>query len=182
MSTRVKISPRTLVWATERSGLSIDSLFDVYPKALDWIREESEPTVKQLESFAKKIHVPFGFLFLNKLPEETLPLTFYRSNGQIIENPPLVIKDLVNQIKGKQEWLRDFLIENDYDKLEFIGSLRNYEKINAIEAAEIIRTALKLNQTWYEETKKDKSFRYWIDKIEENRIFIIQNHFQKFWE
>jgi Zn-dependent peptidase ImmA (M78 family) len=173
MSTRVKISPKNLVWATERSGLNIDNLFDVYPKAIDWIREESEPTVKQLESFAKKIHVPFGFLFLNKFPDEILPVIFYRSNGEIIENPPLVIKDLVNQIKAKQEWLKDNLIENDYDKLDFIGVLKEYEKIDSVEAAEIIRTSLKLNKTWYEETKKEKSFRYWIDKIEKNRIFVI---------
>lgn len=173
MSTRVKISPKTLVWATERSGLNIDSLFDIYPKALDWIREESEPTVKQLESFAKKIHVPFGYLFLNKFPVEILPITFYRSNGKIIENPPLVIKDLVNQIKTKQEWLRDYLFENDYDKLEFIGILKEFGKIDPLEAAEIIRASLKFNKTWYEETKKEKSFRYWIDKIEKNRIFVI---------
>ena len=177
MSTRVKIPPKTLVWATERSGLSIDSLFEVYPKALDWIREESEPTVKQLESFAKKIHVPFGFLFLNKPPEEKLPITFYRSNGKVVDNPPLVVKDLVNQIKSKQEWLKDFLLDNNYDELGFIGSLKNFESIDIVEGAKIIRNALKFNITWYEETKKDKSFRYWIDAIEKNRIFIISTGF-----
>lgn len=177
MSTRVKISPKTLVWATERSGLNVDSLFEIYPKALDWIREESEPTVKQLESFAKKIHVPFGFLFLNTPPEEKIPVTFYRSNGEVVKNPPLVVKDLVNQIKAKQEWLKDFLIESNYDELAFIGSLKNYEKFDSIEAGKLIRSALKINETWYEETKKDKSFRYWIDKIEKNRIFIISTGF-----
>ncbi len=173
MSTRVKISPETLLWATERSGLKADSLFEIYPKALDWIREESEPTVKQLESFAKKIHIPFGFLFLNKPPEERLPITFYRSNGKVVQTPPLVVKDLVNQIKSKQEWLRDFLVENNYDELDFIGSLKNFNNINYVNAADIIRAALELSETWYHETKKDKSFRYWIDKIEKNRIFII---------
>ncbi|WP_452225549.1 ImmA/IrrE family metallo-endopeptidase [Lacinutrix chionoecetis] len=173
MTTRVKISPETLVWATERSGLNTDSLVDIYPKALDWIKEESEPTVKQLESFAKKIHVPFGYLFLKKPPIEKIPITFYRSNGRVVENPPLVIKDLVNKIKSKQEWLKDFLIENNYDSLDFIGSLRDFKKINPTEAANKIRKALNLDKTWYEETKTDKSFRYWIDKLEKNRIFVI---------
>ncbi|MEM1002883.1 MAG: hypothetical protein AAGH46_09555, partial [Bacteroidota bacterium] len=129
MAVRVKISPETLVWATERSGLSTDSLSDIYPKALGWIREESEPTVKQLESFAKKIHVPFGFLFLKTPPNEELPITFFRSNGEVIKNPPLVIKDLLNGIKTKQDWLSDYLLEKNYDKLSFVGSLRNYLKI-----------------------------------------------------
>ena len=173
MSTRVKISPQTILWATERSGLNIDSLSDIYPRALSWIREESEPTVKQLEIFAKKIHVPCGFLFLNKPLQERLPITFYRSNGQVIKSPPLEIKDLVNQIKTKQEWLKDFLIENNYEKLNFVGSLKNYSKITPIKGAELIRSALKINKTWYDETNLDKSFRYWIDKIEYNRILVV---------
>ncbi len=173
MSTRVKISPETLLWAAERSGLNIDSLNDIYPKAIDWIREESEPTVKQLESFAKKIHVPFGFLFLKKPPKEKLPITFYRSNGEVVKNPPLVVKDLVNQIKSKQEWIKDFLIETNYEELDFVGSLKNFKKVNSVDAAEIIRKALGFNITWYQETKKSNVFRYWIDKIEKNRIFVI---------
>jgi len=177
MPVRVKISPETLLWATERSGLNLDSLNDIYPRAIDWIREESEPTVKQLESFAKKIHVPFGFLFLSKAPNEKLPVIFYRSNGEIINNPPLVIKDLVNQIKGKQEWLKDFLIENNYDNLKFIGALKNFENISSTDAADIIRTNLGLSKTWYEETSKSGVFRYWIDKIEKNRILIISTGF-----
>ena len=173
MTTRVKISPETLVWATERSGLNTDSLIDIYPKALDWIKEETEPTVKQLENFAKKIHVPFGYLFLKQPPIEKIPVTFYRSDGKVVTKPPLVIRDLVNKIKSKQEWLKDFLIENNYDSLDFIGSLSDFKKINPVKAAEKIRQALNLDKTWYEETKTDKSFRYWIDKLEKNRIFVI---------
>lgn len=177
MPVRVKISPETLLWATERSGLNMDSLNDIYPKAIDWIKEESEPTVKQLESFAKKIHVPFGFLFLTEVPNEELPVTFYRSNGKVIDNPPLVIKDLVNQIKGKQEWLKDFLLENNYDRLKFIGALKNFKNFNSTDAADIIRTNLGLSKTWHEETNKSGVFRYWIDKIEKNRIFVISTGF-----
>lgn len=173
MPTRIQISPETLIWATERSGLNLDSLHDVYPKAIDWIREESQPTLKQLEKFASKVHIPFGYLFLKNPPKETLPVTFYRSNGEVIKNPSLVIRDLVNLVKSRQEWLRDYLIENKYGNLEFVGTLQNYQQIDIVKAACIIRGALKLNETWYEETRKDKSFRYWIDKIEYNRIFII---------
>ncbi|MBL85344.1 MAG: hypothetical protein CMO82_01655 [Winogradskyella sp.] len=177
MSTRVKISPETLVWATERSGLNTDSLHDIFPKAIEWIKEESEPTVKQLEKFAKKLHVPFGFLFLQNPPVEKLPITFYRSNGEVIQNTPLAVKDLVNLIKSRQEWLKDYLLENNYENLDFVGSLKSFKKISPQEGADIIRKSLKLNKTWYEETSKDKSFRYWIDKIELNRIFVISTGF-----
>ncbi len=179
MSTRIKISPETLVWATERRGYTTDSLFDVYPKALDWIREESLPTVNQLESFAKKIHVPFGFLFLKKPPTEKIPITFYRSNGVIVESPPLEIKDLVNSIKSKQEWLRDYFVDNNYESLSFVGDLKDFSKIKVEEGAEIIRRALSINKKWFKETNKSGVFRYWIDKIESNRVFIISTGFVK---
>lgn len=179
MSTRIKISPEKLVWAAERGGLTVDSLSEIFPKAIEWIREESEPTVKQLENFAKKVHVPFGFLFLKNPPVEKLPITFYRSNGKVVENPSLVVKDLVNDLKRKQEWLKDFLVENNYEELDFIGSLKNFKKITPEKAAEKIRSELKINKTWYEETTKDSVFRYWIDKIESNRIFIVSTGFVK---
>lgn len=177
MSDKVKISPETLVWATERGGYNTDSLFDIYPKALEWIKEDSLPTIKQLEKFAKKVHVPFGFLFLKKLPTETIPVTFYRSNGNIVKNPPLVIKDLVNTIKYKQDWLKDFLIENNYEELDFIGKLRDYRNIEISEAARIIRKSLNINIDWYNETNKSSVFRYWIDTLENNRIFVISTGF-----
>ncbi len=173
MSNRVKISPETLVWAAERGGYTTDNLLDIFPKAIDWIREESMPTVKQLEHFAKKVHIPFGFLFLKQPPKEEIPITFYRSNGQIVNNPPLVIRDLVNSVKTKQEWLNDYLKENNYEELDFIGKLRDFHNINISKAADLIRQYLNIQVNWYKETNNHQVFRYWIDKLEGNRIFVI---------
>lgn len=177
MSTTIKISPEKLMWAAERGGISIDKLSEIFPKAVDWIYEDSFPTVKQLEKFSKKVHVPFGYLFLDKPPIEKLPITFYRSNGDVVENPPLVIRDIVNQLKFKQDWLKDFLIENKYDSLYFINSLQDFPNISVKSAADLIRDALNLSETWYCETNKKGVFRYWIDKIEKNRIFVISTGF-----
>jgi Zn-dependent peptidase ImmA (M78 family) len=173
MATRVKISPETLVWAAERGGYTTDILLDVFPKALDWIKEESTPTVKQLENFAKKVHIPFGFLFLKQPPKEEIPITFYRSNGQIFESPPLIIRDLVNSVKTKQEWLTDYLRDNNFEELEFIGKLSNFKNIKISKAADLIRKYLDANIDWYKETNNSQVFRYWIDKFEKNRIFVI---------
>jgi Zn-dependent peptidase ImmA (M78 family) len=173
MSNKVKISPETLVWATERGGYTTDSLFDIFPKAIDWIKEESTPTVKQLENFAKKVHIPFGFLFLKQPPKEEIPIAFYRSNGQILTNTPLVIKDLVNSIKIKQEWLSDYFKENNYEELNFVGKLRNFTKISTIDGANLIREQFNINVDWYKETNTSQVFRYWIDTLEKNKVFVI---------
>lgn len=179
MITKVKISPETLVWAAERGGYTTDNLLDIFPKALDWIKEESIPTVKQLESFAKKVHIPFGFLFLKKPPKEEIPLTFYRSNGQIVEKTPLVIKDIVNSVKTKQEWLHDYLKDNNYEELPFIGKLKNFQDLDIINASNLIRKYLNINEDWYKEITSSQVFRYWIDEFEKNRIFVISTGFVK---
>ena len=129
MSTRVEISPEKIIWAAERGGISLENLFSLYPRAEKWIEQTEKPTFKQLEEFSKKVHVPFGFLFLKKNPIEEMPITFYRSNGQVVENPPIVIKDLVNELKKKQDWLKDYMLENDYGPLKFIGLLENFKSI-----------------------------------------------------
>lgn len=179
MSTRINISPENLIWATECSGLTIDSLEDIYPKALTWIHNESLPTLNQLQDFAKKLHVPFGFLFLDKPPEESIPITFFRSNGDVVKNPPLVVKDLVSELKKKQDWLVDYLTEQNAEELNFVGSLRDFPNINREDAANTIRQALNIDPSWFANTNKSGVFRYWIDKIESHRIFIISSGFHK---
>ncbi len=179
MSIRINIPPEKLIWATERSGLTVDSLEDVYPKALNWIRNESLPTFNQLQDFAKKLHVPFGFLFLENTPEEKIPITFFRSNGDVVKNPPLVVKDLVSELKKKQDWLADYLNEQKIEELSFVGSLKDFSNIRIEDAANIIREALNIESSWFTNTNKSGVFRYLIDIIESNRIFVISSGFHK---
>lgn len=42
-----------------------------FPVLQQWIDGEKKPTVKQLADFAKEVHIPFGFFFLEALPENT---------------------------------------------------------------------------------------------------------------
>jgi Zn-dependent peptidase ImmA (M78 family) len=179
MSNRVEISPDKILWAAERGGISQEKLYEIYPKAKKWILESESPTVRQLEDFSKKVHIPFGFLFLNNPPQENLPVTFYRSNGIAIDNPPIEIKDLVFDLKRKQDWLKDYLINNNFDTLSFVGSLKDFLNINVDTAAQTIRENLNIELTWYEETTKSRVFRYWIDQIEKNRIFVVSTGFIK---
>jgi Zn-dependent peptidase ImmA (M78 family) len=176
---RIEIPPEKIIWAAERGGFSIEKLFDFYPRAKNWIEQTERPTFKQLEDFAKKVHVPFGFLFLKDNPDETVPVTFYRSNGLIIDNPPIEIKDLVSTLKKKQNWLRDYLIENNYESLSFIGLLKEFNDWSVDTASKRIRSELKIDEEWFKKTNKSQVFRFWIDLIESNRIFVSSTGFVK---
>lgn len=66
---RIAVSPRVLRWARERAGLAVADLQGKFPQLAEWEAETAQPTMKQLESFAKATRVPFGFLFLPEPPE-----------------------------------------------------------------------------------------------------------------
>jgi len=74
VSTRVDVNNEVLTWAIDRAGYDLPTFFEKYPPIIKWLEGEKRPTVKQLEEFSKKVHVPFGYLFL--------PLNLQRKNFQ----------------------------------------------------------------------------------------------------
>jgi len=60
---RIAASPEVLRWARERAGLSLADLQGKFPKLAEWEAGTGQPTMKQLEDFAKKTQTPFGFSF-----------------------------------------------------------------------------------------------------------------------
>lgn len=57
------IRPEMLVWAFERAGFDEERAVEVFPKLESWLSGEKLPTVNQLQQFAKRFYVPFGYLF-----------------------------------------------------------------------------------------------------------------------
>lgn len=60
------LNRKILKQVAERVGGNIT---DKFPKLADWLSGDYYPTVKQLAEFAKAVHIPFGYFFLDKLPE-----------------------------------------------------------------------------------------------------------------
>ncbi|HUQ87481.1 MAG TPA: hypothetical protein VM096_07990, partial [Vicinamibacterales bacterium] len=81
---RVPVSAELLRWARERSGVDIDDLRSRFPKLDQWETQEVQPTVKQLEDYARTTLTPFGYFFLAEPPELRLPVPHFRT----VEGPP----------------------------------------------------------------------------------------------
>jgi len=64
------INPDILIWARKRAGIDEESLFAFNKKYTDWELGKSRPTFKQAQTLAKKLRIPFGFLYLSKPPVE----------------------------------------------------------------------------------------------------------------
>ena len=68
-----------LSWACERARIEKDDLAMRFKNLAEWEGGRVQPTFKQLEKFARTVHVPFGFLLLSEPPEESLPISDFRT-------------------------------------------------------------------------------------------------------
>jgi len=46
---RIAVNPKLILWAMDRSGLTVEDLQTKFPKIEGWISEEIRPTMRQLE-------------------------------------------------------------------------------------------------------------------------------------
>ena len=76
--TRVdNIRPEMLRWAIKRAGSNEEKAVKAVPALTGWLSGEKKPTVIQLQQFADRFHVPFGYLFLQEMPEENIPIPMF---------------------------------------------------------------------------------------------------------
>ena len=75
---RVGIKPELLQWACQRSGIAADAIAHRFPQFHAWISKGIQPTLKQVEQFAKATYTPVGFLFLQVPPVEHVPIPDFR--------------------------------------------------------------------------------------------------------
>ncbi len=145
MATTVSVNPELIRWAIDRSRLSAEEL-GKFPIE-KWKSGEKQPTLIQLEAFAKRTMTPFGYLFLSEPPEEELAIPDFRTLGDTpIDRPSPNLIDTLQSMRRRQAWMRDYLIEQGQEKLPFIGAVKRLDGVD--ELAERIRQTLGLPRNW----------------------------------
>ncbi|NOX14993.1 MAG: ImmA/IrrE family metallo-endopeptidase [Epsilonproteobacteria bacterium] len=127
MATHALIEPSVLVWARTRAQMTIDALSAKLSIATNkielWEEGKAKPTFKQAQKVAKTLQIPFGYLYLSKPPEETLSIPDLRTLGdETPEELSPTFKELLRDMERKQQWYKEYAIENKEEKLPFIGS------------------------------------------------------------
>ncbi|MQA64454.1 MAG: ImmA/IrrE family metallo-endopeptidase [Alphaproteobacteria bacterium] len=156
MSIRVAVRPKLLRWARERSGIDNDVLVHRFPKLQEWERTNTQPTLKQLEQFAKATHTSVGYFFLEEPPVENVPIPDFRTVGnKHIARPSPDLLDMVYICQQRQEWYANYARSLHEETFSFVGSMQLTSRVEA--AAEGIRDALefdldhrRLMSTWTE--------------------------------
>jgi Zn-dependent peptidase ImmA (M78 family) len=144
---RVNVASTVLRWALERSGKDPAVLTQRLPKLSNWLEGEGHPTLRQLEDFARATSTPLGYLFLAHPPEEQLPIPHFRTLDNA--HPPRPSPNLLETVytmQRRQEWMREYLIDQGQESLSFIGSARLSDDFRRI--ADNMRRALAFEQGW----------------------------------
>jgi Zn-dependent peptidase ImmA (M78 family) len=161
---KVQIKPELLRWASERSGHDPGYLLHRFPKLVEWEQGAAQPSLKQIERFAKVTHTPIGYLFLQRPPMERIPIPDFRaleSNQNARPSPDLL--ETIYICQQRQEWYRDFARTAGAAPLAFVGSVKVSDNVE--KTAALIRHALGFD---LEERRKMPT---WTDAL---RKFIEQ--------
>lgn len=133
---RVAVQPELLRWALDRSGRSVEGLAAKFPRLAAWERGETQPTLRQLEQFAKATYTPVGFLFLREPPVEEVPIPDFRTlPGAHRDRPSPDLLDTIYLCQQRQEWYREFARTLGEPALDFVGSARIEDDVVATAAA-----------------------------------------------
>lgn len=174
MSTEVNINANILTWAIARAGYELHEFTARIPKVNDWIEGKKKPTVRQLEDFSKKVHLPFGYFFLSEPPVEQLPFPFFRTNNTQTNKVSVNVYDTILLMQQRQDWLRDYLHDNDFESLAFVSKFNNSNNVQQIVAD--IRNTLNLPENWASHFKTwEETLNHLIEHIEEKGIIAVFN-------
>jgi Zn-dependent peptidase ImmA (M78 family) len=138
---RVAIQPKLLRWACERAGFDRADLEHKFPQLAAWVDRTAQPTLKQLEAFAKATYTPVGYFFLPEPPVEKIPIPDFRAPGnERIGHPSPDLLDTIYVCQQRQEWFRSYARSMGEGPLAFVGSSRVQDEI--VPTAARIRSAL----------------------------------------
>lgn len=120
---RAPVNPGIIIWARTRAGLASSDLLHRFPKLDAWEAGEAAPTLKQLDAFARAVHVPVGYLFLQHPPEEPLPIPDFRTmEGRAVLRPSPDLLDMLYACQERQGWYREFALTTRQPEVGFVGS------------------------------------------------------------
>ncbi len=177
MSTRVEnINSEIIEWAIRRNGMDPKEFYAQNPKVQKWINKEVFPTVKQLEDFTHKVHVPFGYLFLPQPPNEKIDIPFFRTGNNISNKVSLNVFHTIQLIQDRQNWLAEYLDELGFEDLEFVSKYKYHPNLNPLVIVNDIRKTLNLEIDWASKYDKwEDALEFLTTQIEEIGIIVNYN-------
>lgn len=148
---RAYINPALLTWARQRADLTPEQAARrvgvAAGKLAAWETGEARPTLRQAETLAQKLYVPFGYLYLSQIPPMDLDLPDLRTaDGRPVSNPSPEFEEVLNNALAKQEWFKEYRQEEGVEPLPFIGCFSRADSFREVAAdlADTMQVAQKI--------------------------------------
>ena len=148
---QITLQPEVLRWARERAKLQPYELAKKMgvkqpERVLKW-EDDGVISVAQVDKLAKCTYTPLGFLYSKEPPDERLPIADFRTREGTPPPSPALL-ETVYLMQRRQGWMRDELIEEGDEPLEFVGAYGMETPPQRV--AEAMRGALQLTDGWAE--------------------------------
>ena len=156
MASHVNINPEMIDWAIHRARLGDEaSQSQIIQLAKQWVCGEKQPTLTKLGTFAKRVMVPFGYLFLDSPPDEPLPIADFRTfNDEIPPKPSPNLLDTIYGMQTRQDWMREEMLSIEMEPISFVNSIDRTETVEV--SAKRVRNGLGLSENWTQNSKDEE--------------------------
>ncbi|MCD8293830.1 MAG: hypothetical protein LUE27_01085 [Clostridia bacterium] len=130
-----------------------------------WIAGEKKPTFNQLSELSRRTYIPFGYFFLNSLPDEPPELCEGR-----MENPSLNLMETIFHISCIQDWMEEYRTNEGYSE-SAAGSMKGKDiRISR----ETVLADTELGQGWRSVYKGPvAAFKALRRRLQENGIIVM---------
>jgi Zn-dependent peptidase ImmA (M78 family) len=171
--TRVTVKPELLKWACQRAGVAPDALADRFPRLSAWLRREAQPTLRQLEDFARTTHTPFGYFFLPEPPDEPVPIPDFRTmRGEAVRRPSPDLLDTIYICQQRQEWYREYAQITGERPFPFVGKATTRDDV--VRAAGRMRDALAFDLNKRQQMRTwEEALRRFIEQAENLGVLVM---------
>ncbi len=181
--TYAKINPEMLAWAQHHAQLSITALADKLriseEKLRSWASGERPLTFNQAQIFAQKTHVPFGYLFLDRPPNENLPLPDLRTvGGKQPERPSAELLDIVKTVMQRQSWYQEYMADQFISSPSIIGRFNVQTPYQEIvqDMRQVLGLGLYPKRGYWEDYYRDL-----VKRIEDAGVMVMREGYLNHW-
>lgn len=175
---RYEVKRDVLIWAIKESQKSMNDIELKFSKINEWISGDSVPTMKQIESLANFLKIPFGYMFLATPPKTNVMKVEFRSIDNKLPEVSKNLKDTLSEMDRNQSWMSELRQELGWDKLDIIKNfdIKGNDKATIVEIAKLAKKLLGLEEEWYlNHSTNEKAYNYLRAKLEDAGILVMQN-------
>lgn len=176
---RTIIKPQIITWARERLNLPPDEfakkMHVSFSTVQDWESGKTAITMKQAKRLADLALLPLGLLFSKEIPERELELPDFRSvQNKPVNNASPELEATIIEMQRKQDWYREYLVENEVPRLNYVGSISMHTPVKDV--AKRIQDILNITDEQRASCRNwEDYFSLLVKKMEDAGIIFIRN-------